>query len=107
MAKDSYKKRMKGSWNQGKEHKGDRCERAYAKTEIRELIKEMDDDYQTKYKKAKRNRNEKARLEHKIKWCEETLAKKNGSECSYLSNWVKSELEKAKQKYAVKYGDDK
>lgn len=106
MAKDSYKKRMKGNWNQGKACKGDGSERAYAKAEIREFIKEMDEDYQAPYKKSKRRRNDKARLEHRIKWCEEALARRP-SECDWFSNWIRCDLAKAKKQYQEKYGDKK
>lgn len=105
MAKDSYKKRMKGSWNQGKAYKGDGEERAYARTEIKQFVKEMDENYQEPYKKSKRRRNEKARLEHRIKWCEQALARYKVIKDDWFSKWIRSDLEKAKKQYAQKYGD--
>lgn len=104
MAKDTYNKRMKGSWNQGKACKGDGAERAYARTEIKQFVKEMDEDYQAPYKKSKRRRNEKARLEHRIAWCQQALAKRP-KEDDWFSNWIRSDLNKALKTYKEKYGD--
>lgn len=105
MAKDSYKKRLKGNWNQGKGYKGDSEERMYAKAEIRQFIKEMDEDYLQPYKKSKRVRNEKARLEHRIKWCKDALARPRHNDC--FANWIRSDLAKAEKEYKLKYGGDK
>lgn len=70
-----YKKRLKGGWRQGKAYKGDGEERQYAKAEIKQAIKELEADYKDKYKKSQRKRNEIARLEYRIKWCDETIAR--------------------------------
>ncbi len=107
MAKDSYKKRMKGDWNQGKACKGDGEERMYAKEEIKEFLKEMDEDYQAPYKKSKRKRNDKARLEHRIAWCEQALTRRKGMGNDSFSHWIQSDLDKAKELYNKKYGGNK
>ena len=104
MAKDSYKKRLKGGWNQGKGCKGDGEERLYAKAEIRQFVKEMDEDYLQPYKKSKRARNDKARLEHKIAWCEQALSRRP-DRGDWFYNWIKSDLEKARKQYKLKFGD--
>jgi hypothetical protein len=106
MAKDSYKKRMKGNWNQGKSCKGDGEERKYAVQEITQFLKEMDEDYQLPYKKAKRNRNDKARLEHRIAWYEQALQKyKEGHDTSF-THWIRHSLMKAKKEYEEKFGEE-
>lgn len=66
MAND-YKKRLKGNWRQGKGYKGDDSERAYAKKEISEDLKAIDEEYLTKHK-GKRKKNVKAHLEYLIAW---------------------------------------
>lgn len=114
MGKDTYKKRMKGNWNQGKGCKGDDEERMYAKEEIRQALKEMDDDYQATYKKSKRKRNEKARLEHSIAWYEKVVAEderrqrenpdRGSWRCSFIS-YARDALRKAKKEYAEKFGE--
>ena len=100
VATDTYKKRMKGHWQQGKAYKGDGEERLAAKRELAELIRESEEDYKIKYKKSKRRRNEKARLEHRIKWYEQTIEKydRRGDNSSF-SNWLRDDLAKAKKKY--------
>ena len=103
MAKDSYKKRMKGGWNQGKACKGNGSERAYAKAEIRQFIKEMDEGYKDPYRKSQRKKNEKARLEYRISYFENAAARYNKT--GYVSSWVTTELAKAKKLYAEKFGD--
>jgi len=73
MAKNLYKKRLKGHYTQGKEYKGDSFERAYAKKEIVESVKEMNENYKHPYKKSKRNRNIKAKLKYKIEYYEKVI----------------------------------
>lgn len=107
MAHDSYKKRLKGHWTQGKRYKGDGEERAFAKEEIAEFLREMDADYQAPYRKSKRKRNEKARLLHRIEWCRATLARHKTSgraPSDWFSNWIRSDLEKALKKYEKLFG---
>jgi len=107
MAADSYKKRLKGHWTQGKRYKGDGEERAYAKEEIAEFLREMDADYLTPYKKSKRRRNEKARLLHRIAWCRAALERRKGMPRTndFFSNWIRGDLELALKLYREKYGD--
>lgn len=105
MAKDSYKKRMKGNWTQGKGCKGDGEERMYAREEIRQFLKEMDEDYQAPYKKSKRRRNEKARLLHRIHWCEQALSRyKDRGYGDSFASWIRDDLRKAKKQYEEKFG---
>lgn len=112
MAKDTYKKRMKGNWRQGKGCKGDDEERMYAKQEIREALKEMDENYQATYRKSKRRRNEKARLEHSMEWYRKVIADEErrrrehpewGS--SYFGNYARDALRKAEKEWEEKFGE--
>lgn len=66
----AYRKRAKGSWNVGKGAKGDGEERQFSKLEIREAIATDEEAYLEKYRKGKRNRNEKARLEYRVQYYE-------------------------------------
>lgn len=74
MAKDTYKKRMKGGWNRGKRCKGDGEERQFEKVEIEQQIEEDREDFLTRHK-GKRKRNEIMRLEYWISWYESVIAK--------------------------------
>lgn len=103
MANDTYKKRMKGSWNQGKRHKGDSEERQYAKKEVEESIK-YDVEGQPVRHKGKRKRNKKASLEYRISWYTQTIEKyermeRNGS----FLNSLREGLKVAKKEYKEKY----
>lgn len=102
-----YKKRMKGNWNQGKGCKGDSEEREYAKEEIRQAVKEMDEDYVSTYKKSKRVRNEKARLEHRIKWCLARIEfwRKHTGKSDWISNWIRDTLRESREKYEKLFGE--
>lgn len=107
MAKDTYKKRAKGNWMSGKGYKGDNEERQYAKTEVGEMLKEMDEDYSAPYKKGKRRRNERARLEHSIKWYEQSLAKyENMGWKGSMVNYMRDGLREARKEYREKYGKE-
>lgn len=98
MSTGVYKKRMRANWNQGKYAKGDAEERAYSKTEIKQQLKEAEENYFTPHKKGKRTRNEKARLEYRIKWYEDMLKRYEGMNSS-LGSWFRSDLAKTKAKY--------
>ena len=95
---NAYKKRARGSWRQGKGYKGDSSERMYAKEEVRHLLEEMDEGYIAPYKKSERKRNMRARLEHRIKWCEGIIAdyKRNGHS-DWISSWVRDHLARSKK----------
>jgi hypothetical protein len=101
MAANTYKKRMKGNWNQGKACKGDGEERQAAKKEIKELIAECDADYKTRYQKSKRSRNEKVRLQHWIAWYTQRVedSKRSGRR-DIISTWMREGLAKAEKKLA-------
>ena len=96
---------MRGNWSEGKRYKGDGEERAYAKAEIAQFLREMDENYQTTYKKSKRSRNEKARLLHRIEWCRAALARhKDASGSSgWFVKWIRADLEQALKKYQEKF----
>lgn len=99
MAKDSYKKRMRAGWRQGKSCKGDGEERQYAKQEIKQSLAEMDASYLEKHK-GKRKPNHRARLEYEIRWYEDTLSAKwrKGSPDDWFANHMRDRLKKAKAK---------
>ena len=61
MAKDTYKKRMKGHWQQGKGCKGDSEERQYAKREIAQALAADEEGYLERHHKGARTKNERAR----------------------------------------------
>jgi hypothetical protein len=114
MAKDTYKKRMKGNWQQGKGYKGDSEERMYARKEIEQAIQAEEDDYLEKYHKGARTRNEKARLEHQIAWYTQVLAETDRRMAAEgkVPNWESSfasyfrdSLKKAKKKYEEMFGE--
>src|ERR1700692_3129201 len=92
---NSYKKRAKGSWNQGKGYKGDSEERQFSKQEIAQQLAEDEADYLDKYK-GKRKRNDRARLEYRVKWYEDAIASYSKTNSS-LSNWFRSSLKEAKK----------
>src|SRR5271165_673502 len=108
MAKDTYKKRLKAGWNQGKRCKGDGEERQYVKKEISTAVKEYDEDYVSPYKKGKRKRNRKLQLEHRIAWYEEVLAKyASRGQDTLTSGWFRIALKEAKEKYAKLLEEEK
>jgi hypothetical protein len=104
MAANTYKKRMKGNWNQGKGCKGDSEERQYSKIEIEESIK-TDVEGQPVRHKGKRKRNKKASLEHTILWYTQRIEEyeRQGNNSSF-SNYLRDGLKKAKEEYEEKYG---
>jgi hypothetical protein len=92
---------MKGGWHQGKACKGDGEERQYSKKEIQQMVAEMEEDFLYKYR-GKGKPNMKARLEYRIRWCEERLAEHKNREQndgwrSWFSNWIRSDLEKSRK----------
>lgn len=94
----AYRKRLKANWNVGKGAKGDGEERQYAKKEIQNMLAEAEDNFFHKYRKEKRTRNERARLEYQIKWYEEFIARRPG--VKGVGAWFQESLEKAKAKLA-------
>lgn len=102
---NAHTKRAKGNWCQGKKHKGDGSERQFAKEEIA-LELEGDLTGLTKHR-GKRRKNEKARLEYRIAWYEQTIEKyerdyKDRRADSFLST-LQDALRVAKQEYDEKY----
>ena len=96
-----YKKRSKGSWGQGKKHKGDGEERQYAEKEISMTLGEQAEDHKLPYKKSRRNRNKIARLEYRINWYEEMLAKRVGDNYSSgFTRMFRESLNQAKKQLA-------
>jgi len=97
----SYKKRDIGGWNQGKACKGTRKakEREFIKQDVDQQIVEQNDDYRVKYK-GKRNKNIKARLEHRIKWYQSIIDryKKMNIKSSMLVSWMYKDLERDRKK---------
>lgn len=105
MANDTYKKRAKSNWRQGKGYKGDSEEREYAKKEIEETIQHDVLERPLRYK-GKRKRNKKASLEHRISWCQQKIEELErqgykGSSVDYLRDL----LRKARKEYK-KYGEE-
>lgn len=105
MSKDTYKKRLKGNWRQGKGYKGDAEERQYSKTEIEAAIKHEVEGQPTKYK-GKRKRNKKMALEHQIEWYQQKITEfeRNGYKGSCI-DYFRNALREAKKKYKEEYGD--
>ena len=107
MAKNTYNKRMKGNWCQGKVHKGDSGERQYAKEEIKEGVVHDLEGHPTRHKK-KRKRNKKASLEHTIQWYTQKIAEYERLErSSSFLNYLRHGLKQAQKKYEEEYGEDK
>src|ERR1700692_2483441 len=102
MAANTYKKRMKGNWNQGKGCKGDSEERQYSKREIEESI-QTDVEGNPVRHKGKRKRNKKASLEYRITWYTQKIEEYKRSECndSFLG-YLRDGLKKAKEEYEEK-----
>lgn len=89
----SYRKRAKGSWNVGKGHKGEEgSERQFSRREIQQQIDADEETYLEKHKS--RRRNNRARLEYRVKWYEDMMtryADRMGR------HWLSSGLERAKK----------
>ena len=104
----NYKKRGRAGWVGKKEAKGKiHRERNYEKQEIRQALQEIEegDDYRYLHK-AKRVKNEKARLENTIRWYERTIEKYKQREWGIFgSGWLESGYRKALAKYKEKFGD--
>lgn len=108
MSRNTYKKRAKGSWCQGKGYKGDSEERQYAKIEIEESIKYDQEDNLVKHKK-KRKRNDKAALEHRIEWYKQLISQyklREGNSDSFI-NCLTDGLKQAEKEYEEKYKESK
>ena len=103
MAKDTYNKRMKGHWTQGKSCKGDGEERQYSKLEIKQALKEAEDDYLIKHK-GKRKKNHKASLEYRIAWYKAALEERKKIDRDEFSDWLWDGLKRAETEYAKKFG---
>lgn len=96
MPNNEYKKRAKGNWCQGKDYKGDSSERGYSKSEIKQEL-QLEETGVTKHK-GKRKRNEKARLEYRISWYQQTLEKyKENKSYSNYNNSLREGLKKAQE----------
>ena len=106
MAKDTYKKRAKGNWQQGKGCKGDSEERQYAKIEIEAAIKHEVEGQPIRYK-GKRKRNKKMALEHQIEWYQQKIEEyqRRGDNDSFV-HYMMNSLIKAKKKYKEEYGEE-
>jgi outer membrane receptor for ferrienterochelin and colicin len=104
---NTYKKRAKGSWHQGKGYKGDSEERMHAKKEIQESVKIDLEEGLTRHK-GKRKRNKKASLEHMISWYTQKIEEyeRNGHSSSH-THYLRDGLRKARREYEEKYGDEK
>ena len=92
----AYKKRAKGGWRQGKGCKGDGEERQYSKVEIKQQLAEAEENYIHRYHKGARKKNMRQRLEYRVKWYEEILARYKNSP-SIMDTWFRRDLEKAKK----------
>ena len=107
MAKDTYKKRMKGHWQQGKGCKGDSEERQYAKREIAMALAADEEGYLERYHKGARTKNERARLEYRINWYQQTLdSYKQRGWGSSFAHYLQDGLRRARKELRDKYGDD-
>ena len=91
-----YRKRAKGSWNAGKGCKGDGPERQFSKREIQQQLAEAEENYLERYRKGPRKRNEKARLEYRVRWLAAHLEKYGNR--SYCAGYFREELAKARAK---------
>jgi hypothetical protein len=107
MAKDTYKKRAKGSWHQGKGCKGDAEERQYAKKEVEESIQHDVLERPMRHK-GKRKRNKKASLEYTIEWYTQKIAEHEqmGRGIEY-TGYLRDGLRRAKREWEEKYGEKK
>lgn len=90
----AYKKRAKGSWHAGKSYKGDSEERQFSKREIRQLLREDEEEFLYRHRKSPRARNEQARLEYRVFWYSKSVEywdrnKNSGSFVSYLRSGLK------------------
>lgn len=92
----AYRKRAKGSWQQGKGYKGDGPERQFSKREIDQQLAEAEEDYLERYHKGARNRNTEARLKYRVHWHEQMLEQRKGYGDSFMS-YLRSGLESAKR----------
>lgn len=106
MAKNTYNKRMKASWQQGKGCKGDAEERQHAKKEIEDSIQHDVLERPVRHK-GKRKRNKKASLEHTIAWYEQKIEEyeRAGNRGSCL-HMFRDSLRKARKRYRDEYGGD-
>jgi hypothetical protein len=108
MAKNTYKKRAKASWNQGKGCKGDSQERNYTKKDISEELLYDNEENLTPHKK-KGKKNKKAQLEYWISWYTQQVeacqrdGKDNGNDNGMLW-WFMNGLEQCKKEYEEKFG---
>ena len=104
-----YKKRDKGDWNQGKKYKGTRKakEREHTKKEVQQQINEQKPEFKEKHVKAKKNRNERARLEYQIKWYEAAVNRMTGKSNwnSWFINNFRNSLRKYKEEWNRLFGD--
>lgn len=89
----AHSKRAKGNWRQGKGYKGDSEERQFSKREIAQQLAEDEEAYLDRYHKGARSKNMKARLEYRIRWYEEVLARNFGSS---FGSMLSSGLDRAK-----------
>lgn len=104
----SYKKRLKGGWNQGKAYKGDSKERQHSKSEIDQQVEEFEagDDFRYRHTKP-RKRNMKEHLLHQISWYQRVVAEYKGRKgfwTSFASSF-RDTLKKLKKKWKDKYGE--
>lgn len=91
-----YKKRAKGSWNQGKRCKGDSEERAFSRREVADQLAEAEDDFLHRHKKAPR-RNQRARLEYRVAWYEQALSARKGRDDSFTGHLTRGLRESRKE----------
>jgi hypothetical protein len=99
-----HTKRSKGNWTQGKSCKGDSYERQFSKTEIQAQLDQDHETYLSRHK-GKRKRNDKARLEYRMKWLACRVVDEVFGE-SYTA-YLRSELRKAQKEYDEKFPTEK
>lgn len=93
-----YRKRAKGSWQQGKGCKGDGPERQFSKREIEQQLDEDEESYLDRYHKGARTKNMKARLEYRIRWYEQYVKGwEDRGTSSSMMNYFHSSLTEAKK----------
>jgi uncharacterized protein YxeA len=112
MPQNTYKKRLRSGWRQGKLYKSDSEERQFSKREIVRDIEEDRENYLYRHK-GRRKRNVKASWEYRIDWYQKKIAEyeRAGQKSSVVPLFrtrlaeLKEAYAKLKEAYAKRFGD--
>lgn len=97
---NTHKKRQRQGWNVGKGAKGDGTERIYAKTEIKEQIKEPVTKHRRKVKKL----TDKQRLTKRILYYRTRLEETNQALWHGMVRYYENAYTETLSRYEKKYG---